>query len=61
MRNPFAWILRRRLICAIRRHPSEVRLTRYMDRSTRWLVPFSRAAEIDQNWWKLARRSTTPR
>lgn len=42
VREPFAWILRRRLTCAIRRHPSEVRLTRYVDSSTSPLGTVSR-------------------
>ncbi len=38
VRTPINWILSRRFICAVRRHPTEVRLTRYGDSSTRPMV-----------------------
>ena len=42
VRTPINWILSRRFICAVRRHPTEVRLTRYGDSSTRPMGTVSR-------------------
>ncbi len=42
VRTPINWILCRRFICAVRRHPTEVRLTRYGDSSTRPMGTVSR-------------------
>ena len=35
VRGPINWLVRRRFVCAFRRHPTEARLTRYGDSSTR--------------------------
>jgi len=42
VRTPISWIFSRRFICAVRRHPTEVRLTRYGDGSTRPIGTVSR-------------------
>lgn len=42
VRTPINWILSRRFLFAARRHPTEVRLTRYADSSTRPMGTVSR-------------------